>query len=286
MLGTTVIAAGLTTALRAPGRDPRLLVGGLAALVAVSATAGVTDTTGISAGQVPLARSAWSDTGFWTAAPTGKPGAVTSYQAVACPTAQFCAALGTGLFGTLWSLSSDGGARWKPAERATQSLPLAGGPGAMGVVLIAGAPHGLSCWARSYYVASGSSPAQSTDSGKHWAHLRSKPGEDCPELYRRSRLLRPGPLPPARVRRRHGCSYFRPGYPQRRRAVGEGTTAAGGVVAGQRLLHRSKVLHRRRLYGARGKGRRAGQLRRWVVLASSPSPARCFVAVRGGLPGP
>lgn len=85
VLGTTVIAAGLTTALRAPGRDPRLLLGGLAALVALSATAGVTDTTGISAGQVPVARRAWSGTGFWTAAPAGKPGAVMSYQTVAGP---------------------------------------------------------------------------------------------------------------------------------------------------------------------------------------------------------
>jgi hypothetical protein len=119
------------SALRRRRCDATLLAAGLTALAVLSATVVTADRAGPgSAGQVPFAGSAWADTGFWSASPASKPGAVAWYRAVSCPTAQFCVAWGNGPFGaSVWSLSSDGGASWQPAERPSVSPPANWGPG-------------------------------------------------------------------------------------------------------------------------------------------------------------
>ncbi|HET9060091.1 MAG TPA: hypothetical protein VFN61_09240, partial [Acidimicrobiales bacterium] len=180
-LGTSVVCAGLTTALRRPWHNVRLFAVGFAALATLSATAVAADAAGAGAGtrQTPFAGNAWSDTGFWTANPTAKTGAVGWYRAVACPTAQFCAAWGAGPFGaSVWSISTDGGAKWVPARRAAVSSPAHWGP----IVI----HYGLSCWGRSYCVAAGSPPVQSIDGGRQWAPVLSSSEATVPSFAARA----------------------------------------------------------------------------------------------------
>lgn len=171
-LGGSVVASALATALRPAWRDLRLLVAGLAALCLLSASAVMADTTARGTDPVLLGGAAWSDAGFWTATPTAKPGAVSHYRAVTCPTARSCIAWGSGPFGaSVWSISSDGGATWRPAARPSTSTP-----GQTAIMFY----FGVSCWA-SYCLAPGSPPAQSTDGGHHWEAL-SKRGAKFPSV--------------------------------------------------------------------------------------------------------
>lgn len=165
-LGGSVVASALAVSLRPAWRDLKLLVAGLAALGLLSGGAVWADTTNRSTDPVILGGAAWSDSGFWVATPSAKPGAVSHYRAVTCSTPMSCIAWGIGPFGpSVWSTSSDGGATWQPALRFGRSAL-----GQLGPIVVY---VGISCWT-SYCLAAGSPPAQSTDSGYRWQPLTLK----------------------------------------------------------------------------------------------------------------
>ncbi|MGA3221191.1 MAG: hypothetical protein ABSE77_19305 [Acidimicrobiales bacterium] len=178
LLGLLLLATGITVIVQRQWRSVRMAGAALAALAVLSVTASTADLASVPA-NTPLVGtgSTLAASGFWTADPRAKPGAVQSYTAASCPTPAYCIAWGQPLFGgSVWSVSTDGGTTWRDVNVQTVASPFAADPSP---------PYtSLSCWGRSSCLAGGglATPVLTSDGGRYWSDVRGLPVEQLGNL--------------------------------------------------------------------------------------------------------
>jgi photosystem II stability/assembly factor-like uncharacterized protein len=190
LLGLIVAAAGVTLIRQPRWKSNGIACAALAAVVLLPLTAALADHASAKAQAYLVANGGfwaqpfssggaggtWAGSGFWTAAPRALRDAVESYQAVSCPTAGYCIALGFPPFeGSVWSVSTDGGVSWR-----TASAHMANSWSDSSTF---DAYNNFSCWDSSHCLAVGLSPAvQTSDGGLHWSEVRGLPPDPQSDL--------------------------------------------------------------------------------------------------------
>jgi hypothetical protein len=167
VLGLSLVATGITVMVQPQWRSARLAGAAVAVLAVLSFTTTMAGPASVPA-QTSLIGTGGTllGSGFWTADPRAKTGAVQSYTTASCPTPTYCIAWGQPPFGgSVWSVSTDGGAMWRAVSAHTAASPF--DPDVSPLYT------SVSCWDSSSCLAgSGTGPPLLTsDGGRNWSDV-------------------------------------------------------------------------------------------------------------------
>jgi BNR/Asp-box repeat len=170
LLGLGLVATGITVMVQPQWRSGRLAGAALAVLAVLSVAATMAGPASATA-QTSLIGTSGTlvGSGFWTATPRAKTGAVQFYAAASCPAPTYCIASGQPPFGGfVWTVSNDGGATWRAVSAHTEASPFN---------FDSSTPYSsVSCWDSSSCLAEDSltTPVLTSDGGRHWSNIRGQ----------------------------------------------------------------------------------------------------------------